>query len=322
MDNINRNFHKKLLVILFAALTCFFTSSSSGLASSMGPSGGLTISGKYGGDDFLLAYGPPPGFYLLNYSFYYAAHKFKDYGGREINQGPFRGFKLRLSGNTIRPIWVSEIKIWGAYWGMDMGIPLIEKKVECSGFTDRASGLGDMVLCPLWLAWHGNIFHFLLSFDMISPTGVYDKNDRVNIGNNHWTFEPMLGITAIFPNRFTVDLNLLYDFNWKNNDYMDPLTQKETYHKSGQAFHLDYAIGYRITGHFRLGIAGYYWKDVTKDKIDGRTISDSKGQVFSMGPVINFQRDQVTISLKTQWETMVKNRPQGTMTWLRVLYAF
>jgi len=291
------------------------------LASSLGPSGGLTVSGKYGGDDFL-AIGPPPGVYLINYTFFYTANKFKDYNGDEVKNGPFEDFKIRAAGNIIRPIYVSKKKIFGSFWGMDMGIPLIDKQIESRYFDDSDSGLGDIILCPLWLAWHTNVFHYLLSFDVITPTGRYDKNDLVNVGNNHWTFEPLFSVTAVFPGGLDLNLNLLYDINWKNNDFIDPRTRKETTYKAGQAFHMDYAIGYEIIKNQRIGVVGYYWKDVTDDEIGGQEIGDSRGQVFSFGPAYSLNWNKLTISLKTQFEMAVKNRPQGTMSWLRLLYAF
>lgn len=205
---------------------------------------------------------------------------------------------------------------------MDMGIPLIDKHIESRYFDDGDSGLGDIILCPLWLAWHTEVFHFLLSFDVVTPTGRYDKNELVNIGNNHWTFEPLFSVTAVLPGGFDLNVNLLYDINWKNNDFIDPRTMKETTYKAGQAFHADYAFGYEITRNQRIGVVGYYWKDITDDKIGGQEISDSRGQVFSFGPAYSLNWNKAIISLKTQFETAVKNRPQGTMSWLRILYTF
>jgi len=291
-------------------------------ASSLGPSGGINVSGKYGGDDFLMALGPPPGLYLINYTFFYSADKFKDYGGDEVRSGPFSGFETTLFGNTFRPIYVMEKKIFGSYWAMDMGIPLIEKRVECELFDKRTRGVGDIVLCPIWLHWDKGILHFLLSFDFMAPTGKYDKKRYVNIGNNHWTFEPLFGTTVILPWNMDINLNLLYDYNWKNGSYIDPRDGQDADYKSGQNFHLDYSVGYGINDNLRVGVAGFFWKDLTDDEINGHRISDSRGQVLAIGPAIAFSFDRLTLSLKAEFETMVKNRPQGVLSWLRILYSF
>ncbi|MDY6862422.1 MAG: transporter [Thermodesulfobacteriota bacterium] len=317
-----RNFRNLFKLIPLIILLCFLFKPGDALTSELGPSGGLTSSGKYGGDDFLIGFVPPPGFYYLNYTFFYSAHRFKGYGGDEVNEGPFKGFETEISGNIFRPIYVSDKKILGGDPVFDIALPLINKHIETEYFDDSVSGIGDICVGVFGLAWHKNIFHYLFSFDVFAPTGKYDKYDKVNIGNNHWIFNPLFTICAVFPNGLDFGVNLLYDFHTKNNDYLDPRTGKTTDYQTGQAFHLDYSIGYQIKKSWRAGIVGYYWKDTTDDKIGGKKIRDSRGQVFSIGPGIMFASGKITISLKTEFETAAKNRPQGSMTWLRILYSF
>ncbi len=100
-------------------------------SSLIGPSGGLTSSSPFGADDFMAGLVPPPGVYLLNYTFYYSAHKFKDHGGEEVKKGPFDGFKTEISGNIFRFAFIpKDINLFGARWFPDMGIPIVSKEVE------------------------------------------------------------------------------------------------------------------------------------------------------------------------------------------------
>jgi hypothetical protein len=82
----------------------------------------------------------------------------------------------------------------------------------------KASGMGDMqfVISPRLLHWNGG--HLNIGASVAAPTGSYDKERTLNIGDNRWTFSPML---AIAQQVGWVHLELWggYDFYTKNNDY-------------------------------------------------------------------------------------------------------
>ena len=99
-------------------------------------------------------------------------------------------------------------------------------------------------------------------------------------------------------------------------------TGKKTWYRTGQNFHLYYSIGYQLTGKLQVAFNGYYWKDITDDEINGDKIDDSRGQVFAIGPAFQFNCGKLSLTLKSQFETNVKNRPRGIMNWVKVVCPF
>jgi hypothetical protein len=153
------------------------------------------------------------------------------------------------------------------------------------------------------------------------PTGNYDKKDLANISRNYWTFEPIFAFTYLSDGGFEVSSKFMYDINTENND-------KD--YKSGQEFHFDYAVGYKVS-NWNLGVAGYYYKQITDDEINGEKATfpaflgfdeGFKGQTFAVGPAVKYNYKNMSFTLKYLWETAVEHRPEGSDLWFKFAYAF
>jgi hypothetical protein len=83
---------------------------------------------------------------------------------------------------------------------------------------------------------------------------------------------------------------------------------------------MDYAM---VPNRFRVGINGYYLKQVSDTKADGNPISGRKEQAFGIGPgfLYTFSRD-ANLFFNSYYETAVKNRPEGARINLRFVYHF
>ena len=90
---------------------------------------------------------------------------------------------------------------------------------------------------------------------------------------------------------------------------------------------LDYLVGKRF-GPWGVGVSGYYLKQTTDDKLDGRTISSAlgpwsdgrKGQVFAIGPTVSYTTKN-GVHFTGQWnrETNVENRFEGDKVMLKLI---
>ena len=294
-----------------------------GSLSPIGSSGGMTSSTPNGADDFLLGVQPPPGLYLLNYSFYYTSDRFNTTDGKKVSTGPLSDFKCDIYGDIARFVWVPkrDIRIFGGKLVSDIGFPIVHKRIKTTAFDKSKGGLGDIIFAPINLFYRWNNFHTIWYVDFIASTGSYDKHDPVNIGNNHWTFKPAIAV-IYWAEPWEISGIFHFDIHTKNRDFIDPRNGRETSHKTGETFHLDYAVSRAIIPGLRAGITGYYWKDVSRDEVGGDSVPHTQTEVFSFGPGLKWDFQRITFIFKMHYEVDAQNRPEGQYWWLRINYRF
>lgn len=273
-----------------------------------------------GTEDYYAGALPPPGFHYINYVMYYDADELKDEDG---NSGGPPGFEAKALANVFRPVFVANTTILGANPAWHVVVPLVHKNVKSDLFDDNADGIGDIYVSPLILGWHSKIIHTIAGLDVITPTGEYDNKDVSNIGNDHWTFEPAVAVSALLPNGFQAGLKLMYDFHTTTHDYAIPGMIETVDYKTGQQFHGDYNVSYGFQPNFQFGLAGYFLVGVTDDEIDGESADDTKEQVVAAGPSVMYAPlKNLSIVAKYLFETQVENRAEGNAAWLKLVYSF
>lgn len=272
-----------------------------------------------GAEDFMAGAVPPPGNYFINYFNFYTADRLKDNNGNTVN-----GFGLKVAADVLRFIHITDKQILGGFWGMHAFIPLVYQDVNLNlpvaplPMDDRRASLGDIIVDPFILSWHGPNWHAVTALDIFVPTGNYDRTQLANVGRNYWTFEPIVGATFLPGAGFDISAKMMYDINTRNNHSATPGVAK---YKTGQEFHVDYAVGKKM-GDFTAGLAGYYYRQMTDDQVDGATVTGKRGQVSAIGPVLKYDYRNMSFSCKYQYEAAVRNRPQGDNFWLKFIYAF
>ncbi|MDP8235971.1 MAG: transporter [Candidatus Erginobacter occultus] len=275
-----------------------------------------------GTEDYFVGALPPPGFHFINYLAYYYADEFRNSDGDKIPED----FKADVAAEVLRGIYVSDIEVLGANLGWHVVVPLVYKdmKMRMGDFTifdESRASLGDIYFSPFLLGWHSDVLHWVVGLDIIAPTGQYNNDYAVNIGSNHWTFEPAVAVSLILPEGLSVDLKLMYDFHTENTDYIGMAGVGD--YRTGQQFHLDYNVGYAVLDNFRLGVGGYYLKGLQDDELDGNKIANTKEQVLAVGPTALYSFNPgLHLVAKVQFETEVENRPQGIFSWLKLIYSF
>ena len=300
--SISGHFFKLIILIAFVATIL--------LASS--PAQALEGAGHYvgGNEDFMAGALPPPGFYPISYLVNYNATKIRNNNGDDVAPP---NFKLNVYAYAFRFVHVTKMKLLGADVAWHAIIPLVDQKVDVPGTTFKSSGLGDIEFAPLILGWHFNKnFHLIGTLDFMAPTGKYDKTDPSSIGQNYWTIAPILAPTYISDGGFEVSGKFQYFFNTKNND---------TKYTSGNEFLLDYLVGQHV-GNWNFGVNGFIHKQLTDDESNGVKVKDFLAQTVSVGPAIQYNYKNMFFNAKYQWDTSVRNAPEGQKIWLKFLYAF
>jgi len=289
-----------------------------------------------GNEDFMAGALPPAGTSVfINYMVVYNATTLKGNYGNNVGLGPNNtpkvDFKINLFANAFRYIKVSNVKLLGGDLLWHIIIPVQYQKVsmDASPAVDMGSqsktGLGD-IEAGIGISWHpSKTFHHVAAFDIVAPTGSYDKNDLSNIGRNYWSFSPLWAFTYLgdkdspIPG-FEVSAKLMY---WANT------INTATSYTSGQEFGMDYVIGQHI-GNWAFGLNGTFFYQFTNDKQYGSTANDPftgqstgvKSQYLSVGPIISYNIPHGCITLKYQRDVWEQNRPEGDKFWLKWVYMF
>lgn len=289
-----------------------------------------TLQAKEGGDQYpngaetwMAGALPPAGTYYLNYTGHYGG-KLRDGSGKKV-----KGAKVSAWFTAQRLVHMTEKQFLGADYGWHFIVPTVHQKIRMGGSKSR-NALGDITFSPVVLAWHRENLHWAAGLDINLPTGAYDSKDaRRSVGTNYWSFEPLLAVTWLPGDGWETSAKFMYNIKTKNKDFRPVPASKKMDYKSGQEFHMDYLVGKRF-GQWGVGMSGYYLKQTTKDKVDGRTLgsdqgpwsSGRKGQVFSYGPTLSYNTTGGSmISLQWNHETKVRNRFGGDKVMLKFVTA-
>lgn len=267
---------------------------------------------------------PPPGTYLLGYYEHYDADRFNDNQGKS---GLLPAFHARVDAVIARLVHVTGQRVLGASWGMQAILPLVNLRVGAAGMEDETTGASDVIVDPIMLGWHfRNGLHVTTGLDVTLPTGSYQSTKLSNIGRNYWSVEPVVAIAYYTRRGFSADAKLMYDVNFANSRAMvTPFNPTGADYRSGNEFHIDYAAGQQF-GKGKLGVAGYYYQQTTKDKVDNaaaQAVIDGlrgfKGGVFAAGPSAAYRLGKVQLIGTWQHEFHAEYRPQGDKFWLKAI---
>jgi len=291
-----------------------------------------------------------PGFYVqANYQHYYAGEFKDDEGNKPVQSASIPGIgkvsaeqdsQVRADVLALRASWISDYQLWDGRVGVSATVPLVKTSLTtnlnrttplpapigalvdaqiaklAAANTGEESGIGDTEIAP-FVDWQTDTYRVLFAPAFVAPTGSYDKDRAVNPGaGNFWTFRPALTLAYVTENGWEFGARTTYSFNTKNDD---------TKYTSGQYLHSDGAAMYQIRDGVRIGAAGYMIVQTTKDKSDiAGAVADNgnKARVFALGPQVGWQTEDSSLGLefKVLQEFGARNRPEGTIGWLRLIY--
>jgi len=222
--------------------------------------------------------------------------------------------------------------LFGGKWGLDVIIPLVYLDLDYAVSNpmfpqDNNGGVGDLVIGP-FLQWDpimgekGPIFVHRFELSMVFPTGKYDDDRALNPGSNFFSLNPYWSATLFMGTKWTVSTRIHYLWNDTNDDPNSPSAVNKS--KAGQAIHANFDVSREVMPkRLRIGLNGYYLKQITDTKYDGHDASGTREQVLGIGPglLYSFSRDG-HFFLNVYFETETKHRPEGTRINLRYTHHF
>jgi hypothetical protein len=267
---------------------------------------------------------PPPGFYLRNDLYLYegTAEVLPLSGLLEANLRA--RYIINLTSGTVVTPW----KILGANYAAGIlwaavsnvfikGQVDIANRFSVSREGDRTD-FADLVITPIILGWHQGNFHIMFIGNVYAPTGTYSRKRVLNTSLNRWAIEPNLAVTWLHPKIGTeVSAQLGYTINFQN-----PATKYTT----GHELHLEWFAGQHFTKWFALGLAGFFYQQVTGDSGEGARLGAFQGQSLALGPCITFNgtigKHPIGANLRYYNELTVTNRLSGQSFWGTLTFGF
>ena len=223
---------------------------------------------------------------------------------------------------------ITNSRLAGGFYGVEVLLPYSDINPDTSlpGLPDQdESGVGDLLVSPFMLQWVGDslfgkrYFHRLnLIFSL--PTGSYDPDNDVNPGVNLVKFNPYYAGTLELSSKLSTSFRLHYLWNSKNKN--PPSFMNASSIQPGTAFHMNYALSYEVNPGLRIGLAGYYLKQLSEDRIDGIRQEDSEESIIAIGPGLRWSRKGGFFNLNAYVESDAENRVEGTRLLARYAWVF
>jgi hypothetical protein len=233
---------------------------------------------------------------------------------------------------------VSNLKVGAGSLGLDVIVPWVASANVDDGLGNTQlrgrTGIGDLLIGPLIqfdpiMGANGPLFVHRLEFQILAPTGDYDRYAAVQPGANFWSFDPYWAGTVFITPEWTASARIHYLWNGKN-DNPNASLQRElpgvtiASSQAGQAFHMNFATEYAVTKELRIGLNGYYLQQTTDTEVnDGITLPNRKERVAAIGPGFVYSwGPEHTFFFNAYQEFGAENRPEGERFTVRYVQHF
>lgn len=180
---------------------------------------------------------------------------------------------------------------------------------------DSVTGGSDLYP-TLSIKWNLGVHNVMTYAAAGVPVGAYKKGRLANIGVNHWSFDAGAGYTYLNPkNRWELSVVSGLTYNFEN---------RATNYQNGVDAHVDAAVSHFLSPRLHVGVAGYFYQQVSSDSGAGAVLGDFKSRVVGVGPEIGvfIGPHKTYLNLRGYYEVDAENRPEGWNALLTLAMSF
>lgn len=262
---------------------------------------------------------PPPGVYVIDTSYAYSGrtNASLDVAGLTLSGG----VKANAYYNVPTLLWVIPHQVIGGNLALSASAPIGWKDVTAgatltgpgggtlsAGLQDSDTAFGDPILGAS-LGWHAGNLHFSINGLYNAPLGFWKVGNASNIGFNRSALDITPAVTWLDP-KIGLELSAAagVTYNFENPD---------TSYKTGNEFHLEWAVKQHFSQTVSVGVVGYYYDQYTGDSGSGARLGDFKGRVTALGPSVSWSFNlgavPVSTNIKFMREFDATNRLEGNV---------
>ena len=270
---------------------------------------------------FAVAVPPAPGFMMASQMVYYSGKADRAVLGGYVQLG----LKAEAFYDCIGGFYTFEKPVLGSRLQIGAFVPVGHASVKANVGTpfhainasDSRTDIGDSMISAA-LYWGKGDLHYKLVESIFVPTGGYTAGNLANVGRNYWSFDTALAMTWLNTKTGTeISVTPGIMFNTANT---------ATNYKSGNEFHVDFAVNQFLSPDFAVGLHGYYYRQVSGDSGSGAVLDSFKGESSGIGPALLWmpKSEKGNLSVVVKWikDLDQKNRMHGDYGQLSVGYKF
>jgi len=183
--------------------------------------------------------------------------------------------------------------------------------VRSGAESDSRNGFSDVFVTGS-LKWNHGVHNTMAYLSTNLPVGTYNANRLANLGLNHWSIDGGGGYTYLDPRKgheFSAVVGVTRNFENEDTDY-----------RNGTSAHLDWAASQFVSKETHVGVAGYFYHQLTGDKGAGARLGSHKSRIAGIGPQVGHSFDvrgqKWYVNLKGYYEFNEENRPKGWNLWV------
>lgn len=249
---------------------------------------------------------------LYNYTLYYRADTLKDSNGH-TSAVPV-GADIFVNALRMDHGWE---RTWGnTHLASGFVLPVADISLRIAGQKSTTTAVGNLSFKPLIIGTHNDsrtFFQQIAPLDFDVPNGSYRADRLANAAVHYYSWQPNYGWTWIPDPAFEIGGTISAAVNSRN---------RETDYHSGWTMHYEQLVAYSISDKVQIGLQGFYFKQMSDDRMDGETYLDgNRVRGAAWGPQLRYTFTPGTAAVvKYQREIASRNRTEGERLWLQVTF--
>ncbi len=295
----------------------------------------LTSGLNTGGTSFLDGFGrTDPGLTIIQYARYSQLDAIKDSDGDDSPL--FRDPRIRSSLLLTQLAYATPYTLGQGRLGLTVLLPLVNLDASFAGSSpvrlrDNGFGLGDITFGPylqMMPVMRGGrpVFTQRFELDAIAPVGKFDRDRDLNQSSGAWSVVPNWAFTVLPTPQWEISARLNYVYNFRADKASNPPPVPGFVFrngKAGDAAWLNFATSYALSPSFRLGLSGYYLRQLRDNQTNGQRVADTKQTQFYLGPGGSWQFDRRNILNAAFYAPVeVKNTASGRNVNFQYIHVF